>query len=538
MTLDEYRVELSRLVAETGSLRKLASRHLKGADADDVAQHVLIELSLLCPELIAGMRELRPYAGRAIRYRVLDLVKEQNRATENLDIADPRMDAEPDQTTGHIGEGVLLQTEEDRERLRAAVSLLDRRERAVIAAMLQTQSIPVKPKRVGTAPDVARAVQGRSLGRLREIIAMWSRTSQPGSHNSTGDSDQSCTDTFTQAVYWLTELYNSEEMAPLLPQFHAWLNATPENRHEYLSLEQIWRLLIDLGDRGLLNDSKLATLPTRKVTADLRWTRAVVAASVFVSVLAGAILYGHSQHPALPAACDTLTDWHQNPSKVAQGSFASALGRTPTLELADGSQITLNANSQVTLDLTACRRHIQLDRGEALFKVSKGHAVPFDVQVGTTTVRAVGTIFSVEEKGLDGAATAVQEGKVVVLTKEHAALLVEAGQIAELGADGVHVHEPDTSEVDRRLMWTAGFLSFDREPLAAVADEFNRYNRSKISVDPDIAGLLVGGTFRATDPDRFAELLHEALGIERTFSRDPQSAVETIHLSRKKIHSN
>jgi transmembrane sensor len=56
---------------------------------------------------------------------------------------------------------------------------------------------------------------------------------------------------------------------------------------------------------------------------------------------------------------------------------------------------------------------------------------------------------------------------------------------------------------------------FQGEKLSDVVEEINRYNLRKLQVsDPDIAGLRVGGTFQATDPDGFARALTATFGVK------------------------
>jgi transmembrane sensor len=69
--------------------------------------------------------------------------------------------------------------------------------------------------------------------------------------------------------------------------------------------------------------------------------------------------------------------------------YATALGEQRTIQLADSSIVTLNADSRIELRLDESHRDIKLKRGEVLFKVA--HDRPFTVQTNTVIVRAVGT---------------------------------------------------------------------------------------------------------------------------------------------------
>ena len=51
-------------------------------------------------------------------------------------------------------------------------------------------------------------------------------------------------------------------------------------------------------------------------------------------------------------------------------------------------------------------------------------------------------------------------------------------------------------------------------PLAEVVEEFNRYNTVQLTVaTPETGELLVGGTFRANDPETLVRLLESHFGI-------------------------
>jgi transmembrane sensor len=82
--------------------------------------------------------------------------------------------------------------------------------------------------------------------------------------------------------------------------------------------------------------------------------------------------------------------------------------------LKDGSVVNLEPETALRVNLGRQQRYIVLARGRALFHVAKDPTRPFIVHAGDTDVRAVGTIFGVEEKGQNIIVT-VSEGKVAVV---------------------------------------------------------------------------------------------------------------------------
>lgn len=98
----------------------------------------------------------------------------------------------------------------------------------------------------------------------------------------------------------------------------------------------------------------------------------------------------------------------------------------------------------------------------------------------------------------------------------------------------VRLCNPVLSKLDARRCWASGLLTLNGETLAQVAQQFNHYNRRKLSPDADITQVPIAGLYSSVDPDGFANALQRMLGIEHTVLRDPQTGEEIIHLHGKK----
>ncbi len=226
--------------------------------------------------------------------------------------------------------------------------------------------------------------------------------------------------------------------------------------------------------------------------------------------------------------------------------FETDYGGFERIVLDDGSVVHLNTNSVMRVRFTEEHRQVVLDRGEALFKVAHDVTRPFDVQAEGTTVRAVGTEFSVRVRGTAGGQknieVLVKEGRVAIDPPrqellEHATLLptsvstLSAGETVTISAKRLHVEKVAETDVDRKLSWTEGRLWFERQRLADVVAEFNRYNRRQMVIaDPAIADLRIGGGFEATDPDSFIAALERTLGVRAFPAPSDGSEPEVIRL--------
>jgi transmembrane sensor len=211
-------------------------------------------------------------------------------------------------------------------------------------------------------------------------------------------------------------------------------------------------------------------------------------------------------------------------SWFGETTWQTQLGERREVTLADGSIMDLAPASKVRVRYESKSRLISLDRGEALFHVTKDPNRPFIVQAARTKVRAVGTIFNVEH--LDqGVSITVVEGRVTVSDQQpethRSAADRSASTNVSLGVDEqVLVSSTGRATPIRKVKgemevaWAAGQLIFDDELVAEIVRRFNLYNRVQIRVtDPQLANRRVGGMFRATDPDSFIAFVESAGGV-------------------------
>jgi transmembrane sensor len=209
--------------------------------------------------------------------------------------------------------------------------------------------------------------------------------------------------------------------------------------------------------------------------------------------------------------------------------YATPIGGLASVPLADGSQVTLNTDSQIRIALTDTERRVELGHGEAFFEVSKDAARPFVVRAGNKRVIAVGTKFSVRRDG-DDIEIVVTEGKVRVEDRAaghgsradgSADVFLMPGSIARVDEAGVLVQRKTLPEAEEQLSWRTGVLMFRDQSLGEAAAEFNRYNVRKIVIrDPTIASLKIEGNFRATSVEAFVRLLESGFPVRAEVHAD------------------
>ena len=200
------------------------------------------------------------------------------------------------------------------------------------------------------------------------------------------------------------------------------------------------------------------------------------------------------------------------------GSYRTDVGGFQRVPLSDGSIIELNTDTRMVVQFRPESRQVELLQGEALFTVAKDVKRPFDVMADGTTVRAVGTAFTVRLYEPGHVNVLVTEGAVKVSnrhpTKTPASAAdqiertydVPAGLSADIMGEDVAIARSGEMEESKRLAWREGWLKFEGDSLTEVVDSFNRYNRQKLVIgDPEIAGMQIGGQFPTTGVEAFLE---------------------------------
>lgn len=283
-----------------------------------------------------------------------------------------------------------------------------------------------------------------------------------------------------RAAQWLAQRDGDTWSAAQQRELDAWIGAATAHRIAYLRLSSVWQRADRLAEVA-------APAPARE-----HWRWRVAAALVLAC---GIGWFAASLAPSAPAQ-----------------QYATAVGESKTLALADGTRVTLNTGTGVRARVGAGMREVWLDSGEAYFDVAHDAAHPFIVDAGRSRITVVGTRFSVRR---DGAAVTVlvAEGKVRVAQGGQQATLVR-NDSALVTAERIVLSEKKPAQVANLLGWREGRLILDDLTLAQAAAEFNRYNRRQLVVaDPVAARMVIGGRFSPTNPEGFVRLLQQGFGL-------------------------
>ena len=216
----------------------------------------------------------------------------------------------------------------------------------------------------------------------------------------------------------------------------------------------------------------------------------------------------------------------RNPAAKVEAETASV--PPPPVEeahLPDGSRVELAPKSQVAVLYDDKQRLLEMQKGEAFFKVAHNRERPFVVKVGNINVRAVGTAFNIRSAAGRVVVT-VTEGTVDVYptaakSKAQAhgeppadSIRVKAGSevVWAPNAPGPVIASIDTSHA---LSWRQGRLDYINEPLSAAIADINRYSNRRIIVRDDAVGKIVfSGTVLANSTDTWIRALPTLFPID------------------------
>lgn len=210
--------------------------------------------------------------------------------------------------------------------------------------------------------------------------------------------------------------------------------------------------------------------------------------------------------------------WWQHGVAKFELALATPKARLLRQALPDGSEITLDADTQAQVLFFGDRRVVALARGSAFFAVARDTARPFIVETRLARITVLGTRFEVEA-GANDVQVAVESGQVRVQAlapaDSTAEITLRAGEHARVGADGgLHrLAGANTASSESVAAWRDGWLDFRGLPLAAAIQRLARYSDVPVRVTDEVAGLRVLGRVRISDAAQWLRLLPQMLPV-------------------------
>lgn len=302
---------------------------------------------------------------------------------------------------------------------------------------------------------------------------------------------------FRDATDWFILLQEEPDDRDLRRRFDAWREASALNAEAWAATERTSDVATAMTPAHA-DEWRAAVARRRAQGRTTRRSRRRIGLSLAAAALAACL--------ALVAAPPMILR--------LQSDHRTGTAELRTLELPDGSKVTLGPASAIALAFGAAERRLRLLEGEAFFEVTPDPARPFRVEADKVEAFVLGTSFDVR---LDAQAVtvAVQEGIVGVASRSAggSSLIgrLEAGQAVRV-AQGARIER--SSEPPQLIAaWRKGqLLSHDR-PLREAVDQLRRYYAGTIVLTDDaLAEQPVTGVYNLADPEEALRGIVQAHG--------------------------
>jgi transmembrane sensor len=265
----------------------------------------------------------------------------------------------------------------------------------------------------------------------------------------------------------------------------AWLEADPSNQAYFGQFEKIWKAgkklavssTVDEEQAWLKFKEKAANHEAivRPLKRNFSWLKIAAILVMIGGIWMAYNLFGPDRYKDLVAENQVLTE-----------------------QLPDGSELTLNKNSEISYVRNFKKhRHVKLSKGDVFFNVAHDKAHPFVIDIKKVSVTVVGTSFNIKR------------------LKDETEIIVETGIVrVELNGEKIELHKgekvligrPDAKLIkekntDQLYNYYRSNLFIARNtPLQKLVDVVNEAYGSEISIiDPSLGAETITTTFKVED---------------------------------------
>ena len=306
-----------------------------------------------------------------------------------------------------------------------------------------------------------------------------------------------------QASVWIATL-DRDLTSVEKDEIRAWISQDPRNKTTLSEMAGIW------DDMDAL--SRLSKLfPNPASGKSHRQNRRYMGMAAGVALLAAVLVSAFF-------ATDSYKDTADRHQAIQTAMLQTAIGDLSTVQLVDGSQITLNTNSRVEIEFGENQRNIRLLKGEIHIDVSHDPSRHLNVFVGDRVFQDDGAAFTVKIDVNQRVELLVTDGIVKVgiapvliasADQELNGISVSKGQRMMLDDSNEQLERLEPEEMEVQLSWREGNLIFTGESLGDAAAEISRYTPIEfVFLDDDLQKIRVAGLFKAGDITGFLSSLN------------------------------
>ncbi|MFH1558601.1 MAG: FecR domain-containing protein [Pseudomonadota bacterium] len=306
-----------------------------------------------------------------------------------------------------------------------------------------------------------------------------------------------------EALDWFMRLQDEPVEPETEAAFEEWRTASPDGSAAFDRLQRMKAMPslrkateIDATRLGLGPDRLGASAASSRRRFE-RWSKRIAAVAAAAMIAAGAW-----QYPTI------MLRW--------QADYITVTGEREKILLPDGSTMTLNTASAVSLDFAEGRRGVSLLAGEAFFDVQHDPAHPFIVAGAFSQVEVKGTAFAVRTDETEDTVV-LERGRVAVsrLSDREDQAVLEPGQMIVATASALSA--VTKTDPGNALAWLDGRVVFYDRPFPRALDDLRRYYSGTVIVtDSRLSSVVVSGNYRIDDPEAAIRTLAESAGVSTT----------------------
>ena len=346
-----------------------------------------------------------------------------------------------------------------------------------------------------------------------------------------------------QAIHWLIAQNSGDWSSAEQQVLDAWLSESIEHRQHYQQIQALWQSMDGFKDKTYPQREAAKRYrppsPSTNVVDFAGSNRNMAIANQKPSPLYSS---GSKPLPATPKSPLLRTSRSRSLPRPALALVASILlaifglqaffgisveryqtlkGEQKTINLADGSQILLNTDTELTVSQSDSQRSVQLNHGEALFSVTHDPLRPFEVIAGSGRLRDIGTRFDVYAQA-DRVDVAVLEGEVdMIIAHPSVSHSLKAGQFAAYDING-NLLASRLTHMQAVTAWQNGKLIFTDLPLPEALTQIARYHSVEFQIaDPKLRELKISGTFKTSNLPLLLKTLEAGFPV-KAYVIDPQ----------------
>ncbi|WP_285056360.1 FecR family protein [Pedobacter ginsengisoli] len=262
----------------------------------------------------------------------------------------------------------------------------------------------------------------------------------------------------------------------------AWLEADPSNRAYFGQFEKIWNAgkklavssTVDEQQAWLKFKEKAANHEAivRPLKPSFSWLKIAAILVMIGGIWMAYSLFGPDRYKDLVAQNQVLTE-----------------------QLPDGSELTLNKNSEISYVRNFKKhRHVKLSRGNVFFNVAHDKAHPFVIGINKVSVTVVGTSFNI--KRLNDQIEIIVETGIVRVELNGEKIELHKGEKILIGSpDDKLIKEKNTDQLYN--YYRSNLFIANNTPLQKVADVMNEAYGSQIRIsDPSLGAETISTTFK------------------------------------------